>query len=530
MTRPSILDTATIVARASGSTPSPRWMATLAVFYGLPLTEANVAALVASTKRSEANVRALGGTGRPMRELWCRVGRRGLKSTSAALIAIHEAAFGGHEEFLLPGERGLIAVISKDTAGSEVVARFADLHAQALGLATRWTSQGAIRILEIDGLHFGIACFACNVTAPRGFAMPVVIADEIALWSSDRLGANPDAEVLAAVKPAMAQFAAPKLVAISSPFGVTGAHYENVEQNLGDSAAPDVLAVHGPTWIWNPAITEAQTHKLERDPSRHAREYGAVPAETESSAFDLSDIEAAFALAPTAPERQGRAFVLTDASSLRGDGFAYAFGVELADGSVQLKHIDAFEGAALHDLDMSDVVQSIARQAKPFKARRVFGDQRESASLKVLFGQQGCQFKDFAWSARSKDLAVQLLRRMLRERKLILPPHDELRREMVELQARLQPSGVIQYETNGRDYVALLLTLAHAIEAGAAKSAVLPNAVQNRIDNLNKIADNPQRAANRMALMMGIMPQAIVRDRATMFCRTCGYNPAMCRC
>jgi len=528
--KPTILDTAAAVARGTGAELSPRWRATLAAFYGLALTADDVEALVASTKRTEAGAQALGGTARPLLELWCRVGRRGLKSTTAALIALHEAAFGGHGAFLLDGERGIIAVISKDSAGSEVVARFVELHAQALGLRTSWTSLGSIRALEIEGLRFLIACFPCNATAPRGFPIPVVIADEIALWSSDKLGANPDVEVLAAVKPAMAQFETPKLVAISSPFGVTGEHYSNVEENLGDDARADVLAVQGATWLWNPAITEEKTHSLERDAIRHAREYGATPSETEQSAFDLADVEGAFALVPSSRERAGKAFVLTDASSLRGDAFAYAVGVELADGSIQLKHVDAFAGAALRDLDMGDVVEHIAATARRNGARRVFGDQREAAALTSLFRKQGVRFTDFAWSASSKDRAVQLLRRLLREKKLILPAHVELRSEMVELQARLQPSGLIQYATNGRDFVALLLTLAHAIEAGAIRSGVLPTAVQAHADGLQKIAANPQRAANRMAMLMGFAPVRVERDRATMFCKACGYNPAMCRC
>jgi hypothetical protein len=528
MTRPTILDTFATIGRAQGTELGPRWRATLALFYGLPLTGDDVDALVASTKRSVDGIRSL--TGHVFGELWCRVGRRGLKSTTAAGIAVHEAAFGGHEDYLLPGERGLIAVISKDTAGSEVVARFAELHAQALGLATRWTSQGAIRILEIEGLPFGIACFACNTTAPRGFAMPVVIADEIALWSSDKLGANPDVEVLAAVKPAMAQFRAPKFVAISSPFGVTGVHFETIEANLGDGSSPDVLAVQGPTWDWNESITEEQTRKLERDAVRHAREYGAIPAETESSAFELADVEIAFTLEQKGRERVGRAFVLTDASSLRGDAFTWAVGHELDDGSIVIKSIDAFEGPSLRDLDMGEVVDAVTTSAKRAGARRIFGDQREAAALQSLFRRNGYMFKDYAWSSSSKDRAVQLLRRMLRERKLILPPHDDLRREMIELQARLQPSGLIQYATNGRDYVALLLTLAHAIEGGALKSAVLPSHLQEHVDNLRKVAANPQRAANRMAFMMGQPPRQVTRDRSTMFCRACGYNPAMCRC
>jgi hypothetical protein len=274
----SILDIARDIDLATGKGPlTPRWEATLRAFYGLELRQVDLANLAAGNAR-------LGAARGPFRELWARVGRRGRKSFTMALLAVFEAIFGGHERFLVAGERGLVAVVSKDTAGSILVARFCELHALALGLATSWTSMGSIRILEIEGIPFGIACFPCNAKAPRGYAMPVIIADEPAHWATESEFVNSDEMVLGAIKPAMAQFPDAKLVAISSPLGKLGLHYDTVERNLGRSAEPDlgppdadVLAVEGPTWEWNPDISEARTHELEKDPRVHAREYGGVP-------------------------------------------------------------------------------------------------------------------------------------------------------------------------------------------------------------------------------------------------------------
>ena len=279
MTQPTILDTARAIHRATGRDPlTPRWEATLRAFYGLPLRDLDRENLLASTRRTTGGLVALKQRHGAMRELWCRVGRRGRKSFVAALIAIHEAAFGGHGRYLVDGERGLIAVISKDTAGSQLVANFAEIHARALGFETNWTSMGAVRILELGGVPFGIACFPCNAKAPRGPAVPVVIADEPAHWPTEDEYVNADTAVLAAVKPAMAQFPDSKLIAISSPLGETGLHYETVETNLGDDADPHVLAVEGPTWEWNPQITEERTREIEKDEETRNREFGGKPS------------------------------------------------------------------------------------------------------------------------------------------------------------------------------------------------------------------------------------------------------------
>ena len=63
------------------------------LLYGLELRECDLELLRASTHRSDDGLRALSATGKHAAEIWIRVGRRGRKSLSAALIATHEAAF-----------------------------------------------------------------------------------------------------------------------------------------------------------------------------------------------------------------------------------------------------------------------------------------------------------------------------------------------------------------------------------------------------------------------------------------------------
>ncbi|HEY2405212.1 MAG TPA: hypothetical protein VGI10_04380 [Polyangiaceae bacterium] len=292
MISPTILDVARAIREATGQEPlTPRWEATCRAFYGLELREQDVDNLAAGTRRTKAAIRAMSRG--PRRELWARVGRRGRKSFTMAMLAVYEAMFGGHERYLVRGERGLVAVISKDTAGSTLVARFAELHAEALGVACHWSSIGSVRVLELEGFAFGIACFPCNARAPRGFAVPVIIADEIAHWATDSAEyMNSDESVLGAIKPAMAQFPDAKLLAISSPLGREGMHYETIDANLG-GADPDVLAVEGPTWEWNPEISEARTHEIEKDAKTHGMEFGAIPRDYVQDDFFGEGIPAA---------------------------------------------------------------------------------------------------------------------------------------------------------------------------------------------------------------------------------------------
>lgn len=493
----TILDVASAVAEATGkATLTPRWEATLRAFYGLELRDVDLENLAAGTRRTAEAWRELttkqNGSRHQYRELWARVGRRGRKSFTMALVAIFEAAFGGHERFILDGEQGLIAVVSKDTAGSTLVARFCELHANALGIPASWSSIGSVRVLNLEGFPFGIACFPCNAKAPRGFAMPVVIADEIAFWTTDDESAQADDAVLGAIKPAMAQFPDSKLLAISSAFGKEGRHYATIEANLGDSCEEqhveyrdaDALAVQGPTWEWNPEITEARTHQLEKEKKTHAREYASECGDTVSAAFESADVAGCFGREPIGAV-EGLFFCI-DASSLRGDAFAFIAGSTRRGGGVHVHEINGWSDDQLRGLRMTEVVDTLAARAKENGIHEIFGDQREEASLTAMFAERGIHFRSLPWSEPSKDDAVMTLRRLMRDHQLTITEHPRMRSELMSMKAKLQPSGRVKYLSNGLDFVSCLITLGHAINAGLTYATIDWDYHRSLIDALPK--------------------------------------------
>ncbi len=501
----TILDVAASISTATGLAPlTPRWEATLRAFYGLDLREQDAESLARSTRRSAASW--LSAPRIERRELWARVGRRGRKSYTMALLALFEAAFGGHERFLVPGERGLIAIISKDTAGSALVATFCELHAQALGIKTGWTSIGAVRVLWLEGYAFGIACFPCNARSPRGYAIPVIVADEIAHWATDSDEyTNSDEAVLGAVKPAMAQFPDSKLVAISSPLGCEGMHYEALEGNLGDGADPGVLAVEGPTWEWNPDIREARTHEIERDPETHAREFGAVPSGNDGTAFVPADVAACFE--PHAGlYHWGRPFLVIDPAETTntfawcvaswgepsrqkqpimvdvGEGPTLIKGAyPLRDAAGEMVHYPIPErpllriaeaggwtGEELRQTTMDKIVADLARIARDFGADTALSDRRGDVYLAALLSPHNIKLRSFTLTSDSKHEAVKMLRVLMRDRQLSIVDHDGLRTDLRTYPRRIS-GGRFKYG-EGRsgqkkhwDHAALLVTLAHSL-------------------------------------------------------------------
>jgi hypothetical protein len=76
-----------------------------------------------------------------------------------------------------------------------------------------------------------------------------------------------------------------------------------------------------------------------------------------------------------------------------------------------------------------------------------------------MFSQLGLRLEVIVWTEPLKADAFQLLRRMLREGRLLInTAHDKLRHELTSVKVRMSPSGRELYDTNGKDYIAAILT------------------------------------------------------------------------
>ena len=119
-----------------------------------------------------------------------------------------------------------------------------------------------------------IEVHSCNFRAVRGYTIAAAICDEVAFWRSDE-SANPDSEVLAAVRPALSIMPGSLLVCISSPYARRGALWEAYQKHYGVDDDP-VLVWQGPTASMNPSIDPAVIEPAyDEDESAAAAEYGA---------------------------------------------------------------------------------------------------------------------------------------------------------------------------------------------------------------------------------------------------------------
>lgn len=259
----------------------------------------------------------------PAREAWCIVGRRGGKSRIAALVAVYRACLCTYK--LAKGERGVVMVIAADRRQARVVFRY------VLGLLNAVPMLAALVVRQTkDAIDLSngisIEVKTASYKTVRGFTVVACICDELAFWSNED-AADPDAEVLNALRPAMATVPGALLMVISSPYARRGELWRAYQQHFGKDG--DVLVWVAPTWRMNPAVPRESgiiAQAYADDDAVASAEYGAefrrdVESFLSREVIDAATIRGRHELPPL-PDISYQAFV--DPSGGASDSFTLA--------------------------------------------------------------------------------------------------------------------------------------------------------------------------------------------------------------
>ncbi len=240
------------------------WRAVLRATFALPMDWAGVRTFRRLTGRRRVPKA-------PARELWLVCGRRAGKSIVAALVAVWAACCRTYA--LAPGEVGVFMVIARDRRQARIIRRYiGGLLAAHPALAALVAHETAERIELASGI--AIEIHTASFRAIRGYTVIGAVLDEIAYWPTDD-GADPDHEILAALRPATATVAGAILVALSTPYARRGELWRTHREHFGQSG-DDVLVVQAATRELNPTVPQAVIDRAYADdPATAAAEYGA---------------------------------------------------------------------------------------------------------------------------------------------------------------------------------------------------------------------------------------------------------------
>jgi hypothetical protein len=415
-------------------------------------------------------------------QCWAIIGRRGGKTDKfASFIVAYEATCGGHE-----AERG------NSTAVCFLVAQDLKLARQNLPLIQAHLALSPILSKEVDGeptadfirlkngINIGVA--PPYPKALRGYAVPVVVMDEVGFWYSDSDSANPDYEVERAVEHAQLQFSHRKLVGISTPWTKEGLLYRYYVAGTEGRKLPKderagyegILVLHAPTAAMaNPLIKrEGLAKKQQKDPEAFERESLAKFVDSISGFLSPSLLKEAVETGIVEreplpreghPEDPSPLYVAALDPAFRNDAFGFTIVHRDEKGHIYQDVIRRWQKKPGEEaLNPSVILGEIAVLLKQYRIHYVFSDQYQLESLQQLALAQGFSIEGVDFTAKSKAKIMGNLQQLLNQKKIHLLGSKEQYSELASLEKRLTPNGGVQITApRGRhDDLAMVLGLA----------------------------------------------------------------------
>src|SRR5262249_9063422 len=211
------------------------------------------------------------------------------------------------------------------------------------------------------------------------------LADECAFWMSDD-SANPDVEILNAVRPALATTGGP-LIAISSPYARRGALWETYKKNYGPTGHPMILVAQGATRDFNPDLSQSVIDRaMDRDPAAATAEYMAqfrtdvetfLPREAIEACVDLGMRE-------RLPERKHSYVAFVDPSG--GSSDAMTLAIAHTEGKTQI--LDVIRERK-PPFSPEAVVEEFVSLIKSYRCSKVYGDRYSGEWPREQFNKRG---------------------------------------------------------------------------------------------------------------------------------------------
>ncbi len=305
-------------------------------------------------------------------------------------------------------------------------------------------------------LHNGvnIEVHTASYRTTRGYTCIGVVCDEIAFWRTDDGSANPDVEVLQALRPGMATVPDALLLGLSSPYAARGELYNAVERSFGKED-PRVLVWNAATASMNP---EVPAHIIERafteDPVSAASEYvqdGRVQFRRDVEAF----LDAGAVRAVTVegrreiPPRNGvRYTAFVDPSGGSQDSFTLA----IAHREGELAVLDAVREVR-PPFSPDEVVRDFAAFLRAYRIYTVTGDRYAGEWPRERFRRHGVKYEP---STRTKSDIYREAVAPVNGGTVALLDLPVLRAQLLGLERRVARSGrdSIDHAPGGRDDVA----------------------------------------------------------------------------
>ena len=414
------------------------WRIFLSALFGLPIKGTNLEVFKKFTGRSVSVQKAL-------KEAWVVAGRRAGKSLISGLTLVFLACFRDYSKYLAPGEVATIMVIASDKKQARTILRYITAFIENVPMLAMMVVNRTAEIIELNN-RVVIEVHTCNFRSVRGYTIAGAICDEVAFWRSDE-SANPDTEVIAALRPALSTIPNSLLLCISSPYARRGALWEAYKKHYGKDGDP-VLVWQAASREMNPSIPQSIIDQaLEEDePAARAEYFAEFRRDIETfvlrEAVEACRVPSRLELAPVSSLTY-RAFV--DPSGGSADSFTLAVS-HLQGNHVVLDCVREIKPP----FSPEGVVKEFAGVLKTYRVSRINGDRYAGEFPRELFSKHDIDYKP---SEYTKSELYQEMLPLLNSSRIELLDNPRLISQLCNLERRTGRSGKdsIDHAPGGHD-------------------------------------------------------------------------------
>jgi hypothetical protein len=338
------------------------WRAFLGALFALKMSSEQLSIYQHCTGRSAPPTR-------PATEAWLICGRRAGKSFILALCAVFLACFYDYRKFLSPGERATVLVIATNSKQARVIFRYARALLTHIPMLAKMIERETADSFDLTN-GTTIEVHPASYKTTRGYTIVAALCDEIAFWPHED-AAEPDYEVLNALRPGMATIPNAMLLCASSPYARRGALWDAHRRHYGKDDNP-ILVWKATTRVMNPTVAQSVIDQAaDRDPASAAAEWLAEFRSDIEGFVTREAVEACMTLdvRERAPMQSVRYYAFADPSGGRADSMTLAIGHREKDVVV----VDALRERK-PPFSPEDVVSKFAKLLKGYHISKITGD------------------------------------------------------------------------------------------------------------------------------------------------------------
>lgn len=389
------------------------------------------------------------------------VGRRGGKTTLAAIVAIYSTIKVNWKPYLTKTPVATVLVLSHSVDLSEEILDILKQLVEGSELLNRLRNlkkKNTTKIFHlkvpfvkedgetIEWSNVRVKVGAASKKTTRGSAVCTLLCDEIAFWNLSEESAEPDTEILRAARMSLLQFGEHgTIIKMSSPGIKQGVLYD--EWMKREDIKDDYIQFKAPSWVWNTILPKEEFKKEWRlDPDGFDTELRANFVDSISN-FILPEfvdlcVTRGVSFQPPADDRHTIYSAAIDAA-FKGDRFAFSV-VGYNEKRVTQYVLKYWEGTKKKPVQIHEVATYIRTICRQYGLNEIAGDQYSFQPLRELFLQYGINLVENTFTLPYKRKIYFGLKRLVHNQQMDLLDVPLLSKEIKELVVEQTASGQIR--------------------------------------------------------------------------------------